>query len=303
MEIGRQLPPEWNIVYASYGTGYRTFQQAGVPCIDMGLPDANSTADTTVLAGRITGHVNPDVVIAHEEFAALPAAKIFGKPTVMITDFFTSPEMYSMATLKHADCILFPGIRGVFDEPATAAGRVTYVKPVLRSFAFRRRDRAKAREELGLPRDACVIAVLPGSWTEEMAPIREQVERSFAALRPVPKHLVWQDPGTYDPQPDRLMVAADLAITKCNRITVYELASLGIRTLSIRHGGNPADERAIAGLPCNRNISRLTPRVLREALGSPEPRPMRWAGRSCANELARWIQTAHFDRPDSQRGR
>ena len=36
------------ILFVSYGTGAHTFQERGIPVIDLGLPDANSIAASTV---------------------------------------------------------------------------------------------------------------------------------------------------------------------------------------------------------------------------------------------------------------
>src|SRR5271156_2508565 len=60
----------------SYGAGAATFEQLGMQLIDLKLPEAGSIADMSVLAGKLIGWLNPDLVVSHEEFAALPAAKI-----------------------------------------------------------------------------------------------------------------------------------------------------------------------------------------------------------------------------------
>src|SRR5438034_11600364 len=102
IEVGRDLAvlrDDVEIRFVSYGTGAKTFAERGIAAIDLGLPDANGIAVTTVLAGRIIGRLQPDLVVAHEEFAALPAAKIFGTTTVMITDFFGEPGKFSMESL------------------------------------------------------------------------------------------------------------------------------------------------------------------------------------------------------------
>jgi hypothetical protein len=300
MEIHRRLPAaaDLQVLFACYGTGARTFAERGVPCIDMGLPDANGTAETTVIAGRMIGHLRPDIVVSHEEFAALPVAKIFGIRTVMILDFFTNPEMYSMQSLRFADHILFPGTQGIFAEPDTVAGRVHYVRPVLREFTYQPRDRDRARQELGLDLQATVVALLPGSWTEAMVPCFDSV---VASMEPG-MHLAWlagRDPAAeawdahpdvtvlgFDPQPDRIMAACDVAITKSNRVTVTELASLGVKTISLAHGGNPIDEQAIAALATNTMLQQtLTREVLRRILESPAPQRVAWGGGECASVL------------------
>ena len=309
MEIARELPTLRNdvqILFVSYGTGARTFQERGTPVVDMGLPDANSIGATTVLAGRLIGRLRADVVVAHEEFAVLPAAKIFETKTVMITDFFDEPGKFSTESLWFADHVLFLDRKGVFAEPPSAAGKVRYLGPQLRKFTYRRRDRLRARRELRIPVDATVIAVFPGSWTEKMSPLARPLLDAFDRLPLPAKHLLWLAGQDFDFigkltadrrditvletdwQIDRLMVAADLAITKSNRITVRELAGLGIRTLSLSYGLNPADEQCIRPLRSNRTIpiGELSPRVLKRGLRAPEPAPLRLRGASCAVELA-----------------
>jgi UDP-N-acetylglucosamine:LPS N-acetylglucosamine transferase len=302
-----QIRPDIQIRFVSYGTGACTIQEFGYPLIDLGLQDANGTAETTVLAGKLIGFLQPDLVVAHEEFAALPAAKIFSKPTVMITDFFTDPTLYSMQSLWFADHILFTDRRGVYPEPASAAGRTRYLGPVPPAFEFSRRQRRRARGELGLSDAATVVSVMPGSWTEAAAPIVDLVLPAFNALRTPDKHLIWLAGQDYqlisarvngrqdvtvletDWKIDRLMVASDIVITKANRRTVVELAILGIRTLSIGYGLKVIDEIRAAALGSNTTVAatNFRPDALALALAAPEPKPLRLRSRSCAAEIAK----------------
>lgn len=310
--VGReleQLRPDIAVRFVSYGTGALTFAAHGIPCIDLQLPDHNSIAATTVLAGRLIASMAPELVVAHEEFSAMPVAKIFGLPTVMITDFFAEPGMLSMDSLWFADRVFFLAKRGLHAEPPSVKGKVEYLGPALREFAYGRRDRLRARAELQLPADATIITVLPGSWTEAMAPCFDPVMAAFDSLKQPSKHLVWLA-GTdehllkqrvsgrnnitvlgADWQIDRLMVASDLAITKANRMTVIELAALGIRTLSLSHGLNPVDERCVAGLRSNETIdvADLTPRRLKLTLARQTPVPVRFRSRSCAKALSQLL--------------
>lgn len=310
IEIGRQLAAlrdDVQILFVSYGSGARTFREHGTPVVDLGLPDANGIAATTVLAGRLAGRLRPDLVVAHEEFAALPAARIFDTKTVMITDFFDESGKFSTESLWFADHVLFLDRRGVFAEPPSAAGKVRYLGPQLRKFGYRRRARLRARRELGIPADLTVIAVFPGSWTEAMAPLARPLLAAFDRLSPPAKHLLWlagldrdriagltagrRDVTVLetDWQIDRLMAASDLAITKTNRMTVRELAALGIRTLSVSYGLNPVDEHCIRPLRSNRTIpiAELSVRTLKRSLREPEPAPLRIRSMSCAAELAK----------------
>ncbi|MEZ5354591.1 MAG: hypothetical protein R2762_18315 [Bryobacteraceae bacterium] len=262
MEIAREidaLTTGAEIRFVSYGTGAQTLEAHGVPHIDLGLPDRNPINETIILAGRLTGWLNPDLVVAHEEFPALPAAKIFDKPTVLITDWFTDPAKYSMTTLRLADRILFLDDPGIYEEPEWVRGRVDYLGPVVRKFRYARADRERAREELHIPAEAFVVAMLPGSWREASAPAMELVLGAFDMLRDPVKRLVWlagEDGGLirertagrtdvdvrgYEPEIDRIMVAADVAVTKGTRKTLFELGSLGVASVSLDCSDNPID--------------------------------------------------------------
>jgi UDP:flavonoid glycosyltransferase YjiC (YdhE family) len=256
-----RLRGDVEVRFVSYATGAKTLAEFGFPVIDLGLPELNSLLDVIVLATKITGWLQPDLVVAHEEFGALPAARVYDRPAIFLTDWFVDADRITMGTLRFADQILFIDDEGYFEEPAQAKGKVTYVGPVLRRFAYSLADRPRARRELELPEGAVVIAVLPGSYaTEERAPIADLVLRSFDLLDRTSKCLIWVAGSDTEPlrakagsrdnvqvlerewQIDRLMVASDVVITKANRKTVLELESLGIPSLALSAELNPIDD-------------------------------------------------------------
>jgi UDP-N-acetylglucosamine:LPS N-acetylglucosamine transferase len=273
----------------------------------------------SVLAGKLIGWLNPDLVVAHEEFAVMPAAKIFNKPTVFITDWFTDPQMYSMNALKFADQILFTGRPGVFDEPSWVRDKVHYVGTVLRSFRYRREDRIRARAESGIPADAFVLAVFPGSWTEADTPIVDLVVAAFDGLGADRRKLIWvagsdqklieARMATRDDvlvlercwEIDRLMVAADVAVTKMNRMTIFELHHLLVPVIALTFDLNPIDDRAVAGLEGVVTLSAkdLAPSVLSEAILDLHRKPITRAepanagsARACAVFLSQALDRA-----------
>jgi UDP-N-acetylglucosamine:LPS N-acetylglucosamine transferase len=296
--------------FVSYGTGARTIEKFGYPLIDLDLPEDNGIAETTVLAGRLIGWLQPDLVVSHEEFPVFPAAKIFDLPTIAILDWFTDFDKYSMRSLEFADDILFLDDTGIWDEPPWAAGKVHYLGPFVREFEYSRADRLRARRELNLPEDALVICVAPGSWTEKQAPLVELVAAAFDDL-PAPRQLVWiagADQETIaarfqgrpdvqvlseDWQIDRLMVASDAAITRCTRKTLHELEALGVPSVSVCYGHNPIDERRAAKLSMTRVISpqESLAAALHERLSAPAGPGVsnRASPRRTAQELTRLL--------------
>jgi UDP-N-acetylglucosamine:LPS N-acetylglucosamine transferase len=312
LEIARaleQLTPDAQVHFVSYGTGARTLEEFGRSVVDLELPDLGSITDATVLSGKLIGWLEPDLVVSHEEFPALPAAKIFGRRTVAILDFFSGPESLAMQSLRCADRILFTDRRGCYPEPPFLKGRVRYTGPVLRRFTYTRKDRGRARRELGIAADALVVAVFPGSWTEAMAPIARPVWRAFASL-PKPKHLIWlagSDAASLPPRPDvtvierewqieRLMVAADVAITKSSRKTMLELETLGIPAIHLSSGRNPVDDARSAEIAGHRTAAarevsgKCLAGLIRElAATRPRPVPRGPAVATAAHEILRLI--------------
>jgi len=300
IEIVKELlnrSDEMDVRFVSYATGARTIEEFGFPLIDLGLPELNPLTETTVMAGKLIGWLNPDLVVAHEEFPALPAAKIFGKPAILLTDWFVEPEHYSSQTLKYADQVLFLDEEGVFEEPPWVRGKVSYVGPVLRSFDYTREDRERARRELDLPLDAFVVSVFPGGFnTEQRAPAADLVLGAFHLLPGGAKRLIWiagedlellrEKAGgredvilrDHDWQIDRTMVASDVAITKATRTTNLELVSLGVPSVALCSGLNRTDEtrvRTMEGVVAL-DVPQSSAERLRDALvGLARRKPMR----------------------------
>lgn len=313
VEIAREieaLRSDIEIRFASYATGARTLEALGCPLIDLALPELNAIAETTVATGQVIGMLNPDLVVAHEEFAALPVAAIFSKPVALITDWFTDPRRYSMETLRYAHLVVFIGDPGVFEEPDVVRGRVAYTGPVLRRFEYTRKDRARARRELDLPSGALVAAVLPGSWTEEMFPVADLILAAFELLPADRRRLVWiagEDAvalssreggrsdirvGAHDWKMDRLMSAIDVAITKSTRKTLAELDHLGVRSVSLLNPHNPIDNRRAAHYPLNRVVdpaatdaTALAQAILEAARAPRRPARRDRGGAAAAAEL------------------
>ena len=270
----------------SYAEGARAISDAGRPIIDLGLPAQNSYVETSVLAGRLIGWLQPDLVIAHEEFAVMPSAKIFDQPTLFLTDWFTSAEKLTMAALRLADRVLFLDDAGIYDEPPLLAGRVAYCGPYFREFQHTREDRRKVREQFQLPSHATPLGVFPGSWKEAITPLAEVLEAALPLLEARDVYVLWMAGDDaealrsrfamkprflireYEEEIDAWMVACDGAITKSNRKSAMELLRLGVPAMAISWGYNPIDDawvkrhEAIDWLPsANLTPADLAPRI------------------------------------------
>jgi hypothetical protein len=264
-----KLVRDIDIRFVSYSGGAEAFRSCGHSVIDLGMPDEPNFLDMIIYEARVVGHLAPALVVAHEEFAALPAARIFEVPCVFITDFFQDPNSMPMRALLYAVEVIFTSEAGIFTEPPYLRSKIRYVGPAVRRFEYRRCDRDRARRELGIPSDATVILCQPGNWPESQVPTSELVARAFGNLPYTDKRLIWLAGHDYnllasrfaeqaeiivlkeDWKIDRLIVASDLVLTKSNRLTVYEAASMGAPTVSISNGSNWPDDVAVAHVPSN----------------------------------------------------
>ncbi len=292
----RDLRSDVELRFVSYATGARTIEEFGEPLIDLGLPETGAFAETTVAAGQLIGWLQPDLVVSHEEFAVLTAAKIFRRKTLFLIDWFEDTSLSIMHTLKFADEVVFIGNPGLFQEPPWVRDRIQYVGPVFRNFEYTRDDKERAREELDIPAQAFVLSVFPGSWSEERAPILELVQETFGLLPYPQKRLIWLAAGDYellceafegrddvrvirqDWSIDRLFAATDVALTKVNRMAVLELAHLGIPSIALSFGLNPLDDKIVEATrgAVLRRATEITSQELKEliekyAQGRPDP--------------------------------
>lgn len=320
IEIVRELHALRNDVdvrFVSYATGAKTLANFGFTVIDLDLPELNSLLDTIVLASKVTGWLDPDLIVSHEEFGALPASKIYDKPAIFITDWFVENTRMTMQTLRYAESVLFIDEPGFFEEPTVVERRVNYVGPIMRNFEYAPADRERARTELGIPTDAVVISVLPGSYAnEERVPIADLVIGAFQQLQAPSKNLLWVAGADeqllleksqncegllvrgYEWQIDRVMTASDVAITKANRKTVLELESLGIPSIAISPATNPIDDArvsACAGVRFRRhselNVESLLGDI-KDLLSQPKPPPTSPSSANGARLAARQISNA-----------
>lgn len=113
-EAMKLLISDLDIRFISYSSGAAAFRSRGYDVIDMGMPADPQLFDMIVHEARIIGLLQPRLVIAHEEFAALPTAEIFQIPSVFITDFFLDPSSLPISALRYAAEVIFTGEDGRF---------------------------------------------------------------------------------------------------------------------------------------------------------------------------------------------
>ncbi len=268
-KIVQQRPNlDWSFV--SYSTGAETLRSFGYSIHDLQLPEENQFLETLRRAFEVIERCKPRLIVAHEEVAVLLAAKLLRIPSLFLTDWFLNESSIFIQPLEFTEFVFFLERRGVFDEPSYIKDKVQYLGPLVREMTYSRNDRSRARDELGLSKDAIVIACMPGGWaTESRAPIAKLLIDAFENMRGTEKKIFWvagRDCEILTSSTktckdivvieqlwpiEKLMVACDLVITKGNRGTIMEASSLGIPSISISHGLNPVEDYIVPRIASN----------------------------------------------------
>jgi hypothetical protein len=265
----RKIEPQLRVSVYTYGTGLMAFRQAGEYAFDLDLPDLCNPWEVVQRVGQVLRHTHARLLVSHEEFGAIPAARIFELPSVFLTHWFGAQYSQQMQALADVDQILFIEAQGHFLEPEYLQGKIHYIGPVLRQFCCLPQDRQQLRMELGATRDEAVIVLFPGTSSEGQAPLFDLILNAFQALPRERKRLIWVAGSDFDwiaakcadydnitvlesdQRPERLMAASDLAITKGTYNIGKELAALGVPSISLSLGKNPIDDYFSRCLPGN----------------------------------------------------
>lgn len=205
----------------------------------------------------------PSVVVSVGGYASMPA--VFAARTlripVVVVSYDLLPGRASQVAAKHAAAcaVAFP------DSPlprATVTGA-----PVRQAILNidRRRDRAAARHELGLPPDRFVVAVMGGSQGSGVlneavaALVEDRAGDASLAIRHVVGErfldtacaatdgragLLYRPVG-YEPQMPLLYAAADVLVGRGGASTVHEVAVTGIPAVLVPWSGSAEDHQTV----------------------------------------------------------
>jgi UDP-N-acetylglucosamine:LPS N-acetylglucosamine transferase len=277
MAIGaelRKISSDIKIMFVSYASGAKAFESTGVPVIDLNLPEANPYLETMARCIRLIKREMPDLVISHEEFSALPAAKFNEIRSVYISAWLPVKSSIGTESLNYADQIILLGAPGIFPAVFTTTTKISYVGNIIRPMKYRNSDRTRIRQELDLALDTKYLIVLPGgAASEQEFPIFDIVFDMFVRLPFAEKKLTWISAKDYRQlrkrsdqsaqfeviqfyQPiEYLLAAADLIISKGSRGVTLDAAAVGVPSISISNGKNIIDDILV---PRVRNNVALT---------------------------------------------
>lgn len=272
--IVRRLRQEINasVQFASYACGAIALRECGEEIIDLCLPEANSYTETLGRAWREIDRIRPDVVVSHEEFGALPAARMLGVKSIYISDWMPGPGSIAAEAIGYADNIVIWEHPGVFFFPYQLRCKPEFVGPFARRGAYGRGDANIIRTRLGIDQEAFLLLVVPGSFVgEEKAPLAPLVLSAYGLL-PERKNMIWvagQDVHhlrrisssingvtVLDTASDMhaLLAACNVMIGRGTRATLIEAASMGTPTITLSHGVNPTDDYLASRIGSNLSL-------------------------------------------------
>lgn len=277
--------PRIQVLPVSYADGVDAYRTYGVPVVDLHRARQCQFLDLLIDYARVFGEYRPDLVVAHEEYSAVIAAKIARVPCLFMTDFFMDPTSLPMQCVQHASEVIFLGRRGLFAEPPFLAGRILHAGCVVRGSKGKFLAKSRIRKRCGVDQGATVVLCQPGSWPEAQSPLIDLLAKCWEYITP-PKFLLVvsgvDDKRVFDKlgeMPDvriiaptkdlhEYMMACDVLITKGNRQTVYEASSLGLPSISLSSGLNWPDDVVMHGITSNLPLSiyDVTPHDLAQAV-------------------------------------
>lgn len=275
LAIGRALrrtaAGNLRISYASYSSGGYLLSRTNEEFYDMGLPlDDNPYTETLIACFNCLQEMQPDIVLVHEEFAAIVAAAALRRPSIFISDWMPSPGGLAAASLAHADMIVVFEHPGVFNTRYRLKSNPLYLGRFCRSTRFSRKDRDAIRAKFEVPFDAVLVVACPGSGlSEDQSPLVPLLLPAFEELSVIQKRLLWITKRDFEyveriassfadvrvtqyvDDLQEILAASDVVVTRGSHVTLVEAAAMGVPTIAISHAVNPMDDMLGARIKSN----------------------------------------------------
>jgi hypothetical protein len=251
IEAMRRRRPDVEIDIASCGTGLEYYRLHGVPCQDMGIPDA---ADRGEAANwKIWRHLHhmrrPDLLVVDELAGALPFGRhVMEVETVYLTDYFPSdagPAEFDRV-LNLARGVFFVDFAAAHTAPVGITAPVQFTGPVIGRFGL---DRGAAREAIGVGADRRLVVASLGGKTD--MPLRRRLITRLLAGWNAGRAggdllILLAEPGPEDPvndetvrwlgrtaDPEAYYAAADAVVVDAMGFTACEVVGNGVPVVAL----------------------------------------------------------------------
>jgi uncharacterized protein (TIGR00661 family) len=288
LEELKNINKDLSILVASYDKGYIYFLNNGIKAFNLELRQED---ELSLKAGfRIWSLIRkfrPNLVVADEVFISLHITKALKIPSILITHWFF--ESYNkkhpiIPAVKKANHVLFVDTPEFHNIPFDFKVHLTFVGPIIREFDYNLGDKNRARSELGIKREDKVILVTTGGRHKDRNKLLELSVEVFKELQEKNMKLILLTGELrkeyekkcadndniivkdYDWKMDRLMVASDLVICKGTFMTTWELAYLGVPSISVPDLSNPVDQVHTYRMTENDLTLRIDPRKISKSV-------------------------------------
>ncbi len=277
-----------SILVASYDKGYTYFLANGFRPFNLGLRQKEElTLKASLRIWSLIRQFKPDLVVSDEVFIALHITKGFKVPSILITHWFF--ESYNkkhpiIPAVKKANHVIFVDTPEFHVIPPDFNVYLTFVGPVIREFEYSLKDKKRAKDELGIGSKDKVILVTPGGRYKDRNKLLElsaevfkelddgnlkmilltgELYKEYSEKFKNANGIIVKD---YDWKMDRLMVASDLVICKGTFSTTWELAYLGVPSISVADLDNPIDQIHVNKMDKYNITVRMDPRELNKSI-------------------------------------
>jgi hypothetical protein len=249
-----KLDSNIEIKFVSYGDGYRTISAKGFSCINTGLPSKDNDHDRLIKIGLAIKDEKADLIISDEDLLALPLAKIFGIPSLLIANWFPPSSGHpTMGYFTDPEVIIFPDIEGTLVAPSMIKDSVHFTGPILPPVESSIEERGKYKDELGIPGSFGKLILVLGRDMEEKdvwffrccikafkslgldarmivvaGGLKEELEQE---IKDDERILIRE----YIYHPEKYILSSDIVVHRGGYFTLWKLARFGIPSICIPH--------------------------------------------------------------------
>ncbi|HID55486.1 TPA: hypothetical protein EYP37_03075, partial [Candidatus Poribacteria bacterium] len=238
------------VIFASWGEGYRRIRNAGWRCENIGR-NTGDDHERLVYIGKTIGGQKPDLIVTDEELLALPMAKVFDIPSILITNWFPPDKGHPlMGYFVDPDLILVPLPKDIYAKPVDLLTPVKCVGPIAFLNETTSRVRGRLKQKLKLEMGEKLILVDPfGVELEDEGFFKCCVE-AFEKLNPFARMIMvvgklkaeiesvaWKNPRIqlrdHLLQPEPYMMASDLIIHRGGFFAMWKPIEMSIPTIYV----------------------------------------------------------------------
>lgn len=247
----QRLNPTLEIVFASYQEAYKLLFMNKCKVIDLGLPAVGDRYHRLIKIGQTIQQERPSLILSDEELLALPLSRIFNIPSILITNYFPDEKSPWLQLFTFANKIIFPDFRNFFKVPKSISSCVSFVGPIVYRSRLFNKDKNDLRKSMEIEKEDLVIVVTAGGRWDESKVLYESSIDAFKRLSNINKKLILLAGGLKRclfnkrtknifiegfvdrNEVDKYFLISDLVITRGSYTTLWELALLGIPSISI----------------------------------------------------------------------